>query len=148
MGTRTWQTKSLAGRQAHSLYFTLLPELGLVGVMIFGSMTYFNYKDTRGNKLMPLMSRRSSSRRDEADIEDTQIMRLTLYGNAILGGMIGYLVTSTFISTLYYPTFWVIMALAVALRNTTKGYMANQPEMIAAHTLPKVSSWIRHRPTR
>ena len=47
MGGRTWQTKSLAGRQAHSLYFTLLPELGLVGVMLFGAMIYFNYRDTR-----------------------------------------------------------------------------------------------------
>ena len=30
LGGRTWQTKSLAGRQAHSMYFTLLPELGLL----------------------------------------------------------------------------------------------------------------------
>jgi len=47
LGGRTWQTKSLAGRQAHSLYFTLLPELGLVGSIIFGSMVFWNYRDTR-----------------------------------------------------------------------------------------------------
>ena len=28
LGGRTWQTRSLSGRQAHSLYFTLLPGIG------------------------------------------------------------------------------------------------------------------------
>jgi O-antigen ligase len=148
LGGRTWQTKSLAGRQAHSLYFTLLPELGLVGVIIFGSMVYFNYKDTRVKDLIPRMPSRIAGRREGSDIEDIQISRATLYGNAILGGMIGYLATSTFISTLYYPTFWIMMALAVALRNTTHAYLARQPEAIAARTAPSVSPWMKPRPVR
>lgn len=146
MGGRTWQTKSLAGRQAHSLYFTLLPELGLVGVMIFGAMVYVNYRDTRVKNLVLPTSSGVSARRDEADIQDLQISRATLYGNAILGGMIGYLATSTFISTLYYPTFWIMMALAVALRNTTQGYAASQPQGIARRAATRVSPWMRPRP--
>ena len=148
LGGRTWQTKSLAGRQAHSLYFTLLPELGLVGVIIFGSMVYLNYKDTRVKSLIPRMPGRNSDRRDGADIEDIQISRAALYGNAILGGMIGYLATSTFISTLYYPTFWIMMALAVALRNTTQAYVARQPEAVAVPTAVRVSPWMKPRPAR
>ena len=146
MGGRTWQTKSLAGRQAHSLYFTLLPELGLVGVMIFGAMVYVNYRDTSVKNLVLPTSSGVSARRDEADIQDLQISRATLYGNAILGGMIGYLATSTFISTLYYPTFWIMMALAVALRNTTQGYAASQPQGIARRAATRVSPWMRPRP--
>lgn len=146
MGGRTWQTKSLAGRQAHSLYFTLLPELGLVGVMIFGAMVYVNYRDTRVKNLVLRTSSAVSARRDEADIQDLQISRATLYGNAILGGMIGYLATSTFISTLYYPTFWIMMALAVALRNTTQGYAESQPQGIARRVATRVSPWMRPRP--
>lgn len=146
MGGRTWQTKSLAGRQAHSLYFTLLPELGLVGVMIFGAMVYVNYRDTRVKNLVLRTSSAVSARRDEADIQDLQISRATLYGNAILGGMIGYLATSTFISTLYYPTFWIMMALAVALRNTTQGYAESQPQGFARRVATRVSPWMRPRP--
>jgi O-antigen ligase len=56
LGGRTWQTKSLAGRQAHSLYFTLLPELGLVGVILFGAMIVLNYRDTRVKELVLLPS--------------------------------------------------------------------------------------------
>lgn len=120
---RTWQTKSLGGRQAHSLYFTLLPELGVTGVMIFGAMVYFNYWDTRVKKFIHPASR--ESRGEPGEEKYPQFSRAILYGNAILGGMIGYLATSTFISTLYYPTFWIMMGLAVALRNTTM----NLPEV-------------------
>jgi len=146
MGGRTWQTKSLAGRQAHSLYFTLLPELGLVGVMIFGAMVYFNYRDTRVKELVLLTSRPVSSQRGKADLADAEFVRASLYGNAILGGMIGYLATSAFISTLYYPTFWIMMALAVALRNTTQGYAASQLHVLQASNMPRVASWMSPRP--
>lgn len=146
LGGRTWQTKSLSGRQAHSLYFTLLPELGLVGVMIFGSMVYFNYKDTRVKELLRRPSHGIAG--GAAKGKDIQLSRAVLYGNAILGGMIGYLVTSTFISTLYYPTFWIMMALAVALRNTTQRYVVSHPEAIAPLFVPRGSPWRGPRPVR
>jgi O-antigen ligase len=146
LGGRTWQTKSLSGRQAHSLYFTLLPELGIVGVLIFGSMVYFNFKDTRVKDLFrrPQYDRAKKWGREN----DPEVLRAILFGNAILGGMIGYLVTSTFISTLYYPTFWIMMALAVALRNTTKRHAANQSEAVGAHPILKGSPWRIPRPVR
>ena len=144
LGGRTWQTKSLAGRKAHSLYFTLLPELGLVGVVIFGSMVYFNYRDTRVRQLrLRLRGDVVKSNREK----DDQLYRAALYGNAILGGMIGYLVTSTFISTLWYPTFWIMMGLAVALRNTTQGYAAAHPIPGNQSSL-KISPWMQPRPLR
>jgi hypothetical protein len=149
MGGRTWQTKSLAGRQAHSLYFTLLPELGLVGVIIFGSMIYLNYRDTRVSQFLPAVPRSMSMRRGNEPIKDEQVVRAVLFGNAILGGMIGYLATSAFISTLYYPTFWILMGLAVALRNSTQAYAASQSDPIVSAVLaPKVSPWMRPRPVR
>jgi putative inorganic carbon (HCO3(-)) transporter len=41
------------------------------------------------------------------------------------GGMIGYLVSAQFISVVYYPYFWIGMAMAVALnRATNDGYVA------------------------
>ncbi|ULA69291.1 MAG: conserved membrane protein of unknown function [Nitrospira sp.] len=149
MGGRTWQTKSLAGRQAHSLYFTLLPELGLVGVIIFGSMIYLNYRDTRVSQFLPAVPRSMSLRPDRKPVKDEQVVRATLFGNAILGGMIGYLATSAFISTLYYPTFWILMGLAVALRNSTLTYAASQQSPIISSTFsPKVTPWMRPRPVR
>ncbi len=149
MGGRTWQTKSLAGRQAHSLYFTLLPELGLVGVIIFGAMIYLNYRDTRVSQFLPAVSPSASLKRDNEPPKDKEMVRATLFGNAILGGMIGYLATSAFISTLYYPTFWTLMGLAVALRNSTQTYAASKIKTVVSPSLaPKVSLWMRPRPVR
>jgi hypothetical protein len=121
-----------------------LPELGLVGVVIFGSMIYFNYRDTRMSQLhLRLRGHAAQTDRDR----DSQLNRAALYGNAILGGMIGYLVTSTFISTLWYPTFWIMMGLAVALKNTMQGYTATHP-VIGNHGSLKISPWMQPRPLR
>lgn len=146
LGGRTWQTKSLSGRQAHSLYFTLLPELGLMGVMIFGAMIYLNYRDTRVRQFLPVVVRSIGGRREKEQESDPEFARAVLFGNAILGGMIGYLTTSAFISTLYYPTFWILMGLAVALRNTTQSYVVSRRETSTTSTLAsKVSLWGRPR---
>lgn len=126
MDGRTWQTKSLAGRQAHSLYFTLLPELGLLGALIFGSMVYLNYRDTRVRQLLTNLPQSTGTNPRTMAGKNPQTTEAILFGDAILGGLIGYLTTSTFISTLYYPTFWIMMALAVALRNTTQSSLLRE----------------------
>jgi len=126
------------------LYFTLLPELGLVGAVIFGSMVYLNYRDTRVRQMRPRLGGVAVSSDKE---RESQLYRAALYGNAILGGMIGYLVTSTFISTLWYPTFWIMMGLAVALKNTTQGYVAAHPVTSNPSSF-KMSPWMQPRPLR
>jgi O-antigen ligase len=88
--TRIW-------RAAHSLYFTLLPELGLVGGFIFVRMLYCIWKDL-------VAIRRSTA------------PTILPYAHAMEASLIGFLVSSIFISTLYYPNFWVTMGFVVALR--------------------------------
>jgi O-antigen ligase len=97
--TRAW-------RAAHSLFFTLLPELGLVGAFIFLRMLYFIWKDL-------VAIRRSTPRFKEAQNVAPAILPYALATGASLWG---FLVSSIFISTLYYPNFWVTMGFVVALR--------------------------------
>lgn len=146
LGGRTWQTKSLAGRQAHSLYFTLLPELGLLGVFIFGSMVVFNYKDVRYCNRLGM--RRPLPHRHEVIPVDADMEKAAWFGNAILGALVAYLVTSTFISTLYYPTFWILTGLAVALKNTTERYSKNPMEVVSQPILVQANQWARPRPVK
>lgn len=146
LGGRTWQTKSLAGRQAHSLYFTLLPELGLVGVMIFGSIVFSNWQNVRYCNKLGL--RNTQARKQVGEGVDADLEKAAWFGNAILGALVAYLVTSTFISTLYYPTFWILTGLAVALRNTTERYVKNTIETSAVSTPARMSSWRSPRPIR
>jgi O-antigen ligase len=114
---RTFNTRSLAGRQAHSAYFTLLPELGLVGVCIFFAFLYAIYKDMQ---LVRGISQSLLRRLDGGKDHDDLIFTSNL-ARAIEGSVMGYLASSVFISTLYYPSFWTLTAFAVVLRNATIG---------------------------
>jgi O-antigen ligase len=139
MGGRTWQTRSLAGRAAHSLYFTLLPELGIAGLLIFAIMVYRSYRDVKicSSKVRTALSKT----RDKHGAAYEELPPIPGFAAAVLGAMIGYLMTSVFISTLYYPTFWILVALIVALRNTTDNIFAqNSPapdNVVASQIWPK-----------
>ncbi|HET9960909.1 MAG TPA: O-antigen ligase family protein [Nitrospiraceae bacterium] len=109
---RTFNTRSLAGRQAHSAYFTLLPELGLVGTGIFIAFVYGVYRDLKfvrrkGQVLL---------KRVKDDQARQDVLFISNLARAVEGSVVGYLASSVFISTLYYPTFWVLMAFTVAVR--------------------------------
>lgn len=103
-----WRTRSISGRAAHSLYFTLLPELGLVGVIIFISMIAFSLKDLKFIKKATKNSIHILSKE-----EANKIYYLAL---ALEGSMVGFLTSSVFISTLYYPNFWILCGFIVSLK--------------------------------
>ncbi|GKS58885.1 hypothetical protein YTPLAS18_24120 [Nitrospira sp.] len=110
---REFMEKSRAGRAAHSLYFTLLPEMGLVGVIVFVGMLYWNRSDIRTiERLAKAFPDKDKDGKDNRD-KTTAI----LMGRAMEGSLIGFLVSSVFISTLWYPSVWVMMGFVVALRN-------------------------------
>jgi O-antigen ligase len=97
----------------HSLYFELLAELGIAGVILFMTILYQNYKDgTFIEKRCDSMKRMLGV----ASIE--QLERAQLYGRAVTGSLIGCLVTSAFLSTLYFSYFWILTAMLVALRES------------------------------
>ena len=115
--TRIW-------RVAHSLYFTLLPELGLVGGFIFFRMLYWTRKDlTAIRRSTPLLP----------------------YAHAMEAGLIGFLVSSIFISTLYYPNFWVAMGFVVALRRIGTRQPSRGAEALASDKVMRPSA-TRARP--
>ena len=114
-GGERFNTRSLAGRAAHSMYFTLIPEMGFIGALMFFLMAWGNYTTVSRLKMLgrALLNARSKDRlKEERDISFGVSV-----GSALEAAMIGYLVSSVFISTLWYPTFWIITALTVALGN-------------------------------
>lgn len=138
---RTFHTRSFAGRQAHSAWVTLISELGLAGIVIIGAMLVQCYNDLRlvRAKLSPVMSRQEHDQTVQAG-ED---MRVYL-ARAMEGSLIGFIVSGVFISILWYPALWIMMALVVALRNIAndKGgemlSVAVQPRKLWRIPLPKL----------
>jgi len=121
--------RSHGGRPAHSLYFTLLSELGIAGIICFVGMFYTSRKRLKNI----LTAEKNISMRGDNE-EDAAVARklrklkfITLGAN---GAMIGYLVSGTFLSVLYYPHFWFLTAIYVVIcsvgSNLTKENNANR----------------------
>ena len=94
---------------AHSLYFTVLSEGGLVGSVLFVSIVVGHFSTVR-------RFRRRVGRHPNASVplrRDT-----ALYGVALSTAMVGYLAAGTFLSVAYYPYPWLLSALAVAWERT------------------------------
>jgi O-antigen ligase len=103
-----WKTRSISGRAAHSLYFTLLPELGLIGTLIFVMMIIYSLKDLKFIRKTSLTSKDNMS-----EEEAKKVYYLAL---ALEGSLVAFLTSSVFISTLYYPNFWILCGFILSLK--------------------------------
>lgn len=101
-----WQERSMAARVAHSLYFTLLPELGLIGLCIFIAMNVSLFKKL--NNIIKL----SKLKNELISVNESKV--IYFHALALEASLIGFLISSIFISTLYYPNFYVLCGFVVA----------------------------------
>ena len=118
-GARDW------GRALHSIYFTLLSELGLVGTFLFFAIIYYGeknkkyIKNTYNKNIFPLMNKIKTSEPYKI-VLSKQIRDSYFLSLALTGSLIGYLSSGIFLSVLYYSWFWMIMTYTVILFNLTK----------------------------
>jgi O-antigen ligase len=93
----TGREKSLSGRQSHSLYFQVLPDLGLAGVLIYGYIIF-----VAPLKLLLLRKKLVGHPQEEL---------LLVYCNAMVAAMASYAIAGAFISVAYYPhlPIWITM---------------------------------------
>ncbi len=118
-GTMRWYRRSLAGRVAHSAYLTLLPELGLVGLWLVAAMVIGG---CRGMVLVRRLARRSVTALSRDSLRFSTSLSL-----ALEGALIGFLVSSAFISSLYYPSLWVLLGFMEALRQQAIARETGEP---------------------
>jgi len=100
--------RSVAGRAAHSIYFTLLPELGLMGTIPFLFIIFYTFKDLKHIKKLALKNKKTKGS-FPAD-------RFFYTALALEGSLITYLVSSVFISTLYYPNLWFLIGFIISYK--------------------------------
>ena len=116
-GSETFHDRSFGGRQAHYAWVTLISELGLVGIAIVGTMLLQCYKDLKlvRIRLSPVRPRQKHGQTVQAG-EDVRVY----LARAMEGSLIGFIVSGIFISILWYPALWVMLAFVVALRNISE----------------------------
>jgi probable O-glycosylation ligase (exosortase A-associated) len=100
--------RSMAGRAAHSIYFAVMAELGIVGTLLFAAMILYTLKD------LQYIQKVAINKKDVFTVEEsTKYYNL---GLALEGSLIAYLVSGIFISILYYPNLWIIMGFVISLK--------------------------------
>jgi hypothetical protein len=118
------------GRMAHSLYFTLIPELGSIGTILFAGMILSSLNDLRFIR----KRLREHPMQRHGNTDTSELFRYLTFG---LGGSLGaYLASATFISTLYYPHFWIWMGIVVALRRQVVSSIPGPESMHNQQELP------------
>lgn len=113
------------GRVAHSIYFTVIPELGLIGIFLFGGMLYYTRKDKKWILNLKKMLEASLPKNFDDRIDDQtafvhEVHKLKFIIFGINGALLGYLVSGIFLSVLYYPHFWILTAISVASKNVVE----------------------------
>lgn len=106
-GTSFWK-QDMWGRMTHSVYLTLLPELGLVGAIIFLLMLKNLYAKKR-------KINENCARIINKDVADN----IKNLNSALIISLFGFLISGIFLSVLYYPPFWNLSALLVTLSLVT-----------------------------
>jgi|GEM_PF-4746285 len=131
----TGEGPSMGGRAVHSIYFQLLPDLGLWGIFVVGSLLSISFRRNRQilaemkNLQGPLNARAPSSSLVPGSINrEVDLLRPFLVG--INGAFIGVMSAGTFISALYYPPIWLLAGLSglisrywIGLYQTTQSYL-------------------------
>jgi len=93
--------RSHLGFQMHSIYLTLLPELGITGVVLYSMLVFMNVRDIG-------VAIRIGRRNPSSDIDG--------YARALAVSLAAYLTSGAFISVLYVPHFYYLTALTLAAR--------------------------------
>jgi putative inorganic carbon (hco3(-)) transporter len=107
-------SRGMWGRAAHSLWFTLIPELGIGGILIFSILLFYNIRD-----ILFLKNVSSENQNDD-------LVYLNYVGKAFLASMVGFFASATFLSVLYYAHYWYMTGFIVAsvnIANQTKATM-------------------------
>ena len=108
-----WFGRDMGGRVAHSLWFTLIPELGIMGIIIYLRLLFYNAKDAFFLK--------SQDYDNNRDMEYLHALSLSF-----IAALAGFFASATFLSVLYYPHYWYLTALIVATKMVRMNYKSQE----------------------
>jgi len=108
-----------AGRAVHSLYFQLLADLGIYGILLcsflFLGSFWSNHRTYK--KLRNYLRKRKFDPDSQADLSvQRQLFFAENFNYAAAASLVGWIVAGIGVSILYYPTPWLWLGMSVACR--------------------------------
>lgn len=95
------------GGECHNIFIECMSELGYTGLSVFILMILFTFTNNNHTRKIALTS-----------LNNNRFLYFMAHG--IDGALVGYLVSGFFVTVLYYPYFWINLAMTVALNNTAR----------------------------
>jgi O-antigen ligase len=95
--------RNMWGKAAHSLWVQLITEVGIFGILIYTMLLFFNFKDVY------VMGRASGKAGDD-------LLYVSNVSRAMLASFVGYFLSGTFLSVLYYPHYWYLTGILIAMK--------------------------------
>jgi len=130
--------RSYSGTAAHSVYFTILAEVGAAGSLVVAAIAYYSVKSTRA--IIKKVKEMEVSQNLVAQVRPT-ILEVKGMAYGLGGGMIGYAVSGIFLTAFVYPHFWYVVALIVAVERVT-GRIAGDARDMRPKESTKASSFV------
>ena len=116
------------GRAAHSLWFTILAELGIPGALLYFLIFRANWRSLRHlNEL-------------SADPEQGRLAKLMFI--AFVASLAGFFAAGTFLSVLFYPHYWFLTGMIVATEKTLAPVVPATSAGVALPLPPQVNSGV------
>jgi probable O-glycosylation ligase (exosortase A-associated) len=111
------------GRVSHSLYFTVLPEFGIVGLTLFVAFVTLGFRDNqkvrRAYRMLAAAGAGPPSRLQ-------RLYELSMLTRANDAALVAYLVTGSFLAVFYYPHLWLHAGIGMAIRRSADAVMAEE----------------------
>jgi len=108
--------KLLGGREVHSLYFSLLSELGSVGAIIYVMILFQLVK-----RLLRIVRL--------GEMNDS-FYNLGVIAKALLVSLSSFLISGAFISVLYYPPFWYLVGFVLTLHVVVQNKLKQESSIV------------------
>lgn len=123
-------TRLRGGRVVHSLYFTLLAELGTAGTVLYLAMLII---------VVTRLFRVIKAKSDNPAVQDT-LKHCSLMARAMLASLATFLLSGAFITVLYYPHFWYLIGFVLALSYcTTRAMQGAASDAHSANVVPETA---------
>ncbi len=106
--------RNMYGVVAHSLWFTLMPELGIAGIVLFMILLVYNLRS-----LFSVISLTEG-------IDQPDARYLQSLSRAFIAGFAGFFASGTFVSVLYYAHYWYLTAFIIVLEEIAFSMFENQ----------------------
>ena len=120
------ENREEAWRETHNAVLQVAAELGIVGLIVFMLLVGYGFAAVfrTGSTLRRI---RRARRAREPDPVFGRREPLELYASAMMASLTGWFVAALFASVAYYWTFYIVLGLAVALRDVTMRDLESSP---------------------